>query len=73
MISTPPDVLLKLKAVFAVILNIMTSGQTLMICLLVLSSPIHINGHASTGSDDCVHERDERLVRKYNKEVAVLL
>lgn len=32
---------------------------------------IHVRGNASTGSDECGHERDERLVRKYNKEVAV--
>ena len=34
---------------------------------------IHIHCHASAGSDECGHERDERLVRKYNKEVTVFI
>lgn len=39
--------------------------------LLICPPSIHIHGHAPAGSDECSHERDERVVRKYNKEVVV--
>lgn len=77
MISTTPDIFHSKPCVFerGEIRNPMTliSFDNPITCVPSPCSraPFTATGHASTGSDERGHERDERLVRKYNKEVDV--